>query len=251
MDTAYRGFEGEWEISIGDAMPSTHAPAARRFVRACSSAGMPAGDYNGSSPARASLSQYTIDSTARRNSTAAAFLRGDVSGVPNALSHTTKNLTVATRCYVEHIVTKDKKCRGVLLRRHGDDHSTFISSRKETILCAGAVQTPQLLLLSGIGPKEELAQVPGVTPVHNLPGVGRNLQDHLFVPTLWPMKAGFGDTIANTDQIGVQLSILMKYFVGTGTASLSPVQVRLSCIATTYYIRWCTKWNRVLLTPCV
>jgi choline dehydrogenase-like flavoprotein len=54
---------------------------------------------------------------------------------------------------------------------------------REVILCAGAIQSPQILLLSGIGPAAQL-QASGITPVHDLPGVGRNFQDHLACPVL-------------------------------------------------------------------
>jgi choline dehydrogenase len=132
-------------------------------------------------------------------------------------------------------VTRGKQCVGVLLDATGgsSSHSSsttaatrFVASKLETILCAGAVQTPQLLLLSGIGPKDELARVAGVTPVHDLPGVGKNLQDHLFVPMLWPYKADYGETLVDAETPRVQLRLVAEYLLtGGGPASVSVVQV--------------------------
>ena len=62
-----------------------------------------------------------------------------------------------------------------------------LRAAREVILCAGAIQSPQLLLLSGIGPPDELRAV-GVAPRHALPGVGRNLQDHPFVTVIWEIS---------------------------------------------------------------
>ncbi len=101
-----------------------------------------------------------------------------------------------------------------------------MSATKETVLCAGAVQTPQVLLLSGIGPKEELARVKGgVSLVHDLPGVGRNLQDHLFVPMIWPVAAGYHDALEDNMGTLTKLKRVGQYLAtGGGPASLSPVQ---------------------------
>ena len=233
IDPPYRGFNGEWPVTIGDENAAAHAPAARKFVRACAAVGgMPAGDYNGANPARASLSQISVDSDAQRASTSYSFLRGGARGQsgPNVLSPRVTNLTVATNCLVEKLVTSNSdsgpRCIGVILRPGGGSPSSrpmFVSSRKEVILCAGAVQTPQLLLLSGIGPKEELAEM--VPLVHDLPGVGRNLQDHLFVPMVWPVQHGYHDALEGADLLPSKIIFLTKYLLaGTGPASLSPVQ---------------------------
>lgn len=82
------------------------------------------------------------------------------------------NLTVMTRATVEKVLIEDGRAVGV--RCDGKD----IRARAEVILSAGAFGSPQLLMLSGIGPEEELA-AHGITPKQVLPGVGRNLQDHL------------------------------------------------------------------------
>ena len=89
-----------------------------------------------------------------------------------------KNLTVQCRAFVTKVVTDGKTATGV------DYELPFGRKRlvqaKEVVLCGGAFNSPQLLQVSGIGNSEELQKV-GITPVHHLPGVGENLQDHLEV----------------------------------------------------------------------
>jgi choline dehydrogenase-like flavoprotein len=73
------------------------------------------------------------------------------------------------------------RAAGVVYEQEGQQRE--VRATREVILCAGAVQTPQILLLSGIGPAVQL-QSGGIAPLHDLPGVGRNLQDHLACPVL-------------------------------------------------------------------
>ncbi|MBI1417442.1 MAG: glucose-methanol-choline oxidoreductase [Limimaricola sp.] len=87
-----------------------------------------------------------------------------------------RNLTVITRALVQKITVADGRATGVLARFGGEDRP--LRARREVILSAGAFGTPQLLLLSGIGPEDEL-RAHGIAPLHVLPGVGANLQDHL------------------------------------------------------------------------
>ena len=85
------------------------------------------------------------------------------------------NLRVETACHVTRILFEGKRAVGVEYRQHGELHT--LHARREVILAAGAFQTPQLLMLSGVGPADELQKF-GIPLVHALPGVGRNLQDH-------------------------------------------------------------------------
>ncbi|MCA0970651.1 choline dehydrogenase [Halobacillus litoralis] len=87
------------------------------------------------------------------------------------------NLTVKTRAFVQHIDIQDGKARGLTFKRNGKEH--YVKAG-EVILCGGAINTPQLLQISGVGDEEHLRSV-GVTPKVHLPGVGENLQDHLEV----------------------------------------------------------------------
>jgi choline dehydrogenase-like flavoprotein len=86
------------------------------------------------------------------------------------------NLRVMTRAQVERVVIEDGRATGV--RVWDRRIPTTLRARREVVLCAGAFGSPQLLMLSGIGPEAELA-AHGIKPKHILPGVGQNLQDHL------------------------------------------------------------------------
>lgn len=86
------------------------------------------------------------------------------------------NLTVITRASVKRVLTEGKRATGVLYQHKGQD--VQVKARREVLLCAGALKSPQILQLSGIGNGEDLARL-GINVVHDLPGVGRNLQDHL------------------------------------------------------------------------
>lgn len=108
----------------------------------------------------------------RRESTAGSFLRP-------ALAR--GNVTLYTDSLVLRVVVDAGRAVGVLCERAGQPQQ--VRATREVILCAGAVQSPQLLLLSGIGPAAEL-QAQGIQPVHDLAGVGRNLHDHLACPVL-------------------------------------------------------------------
>lgn len=88
------------------------------------------------------------------------------------------NLHISLMSHVEKILInpKTKEAYGVLFSKQ--DHKYAVFASKEVILSAGAVQSPQILMLSGVGPKEHLEDI-GIEVIHHLPGVGRNLQDHI------------------------------------------------------------------------
>lgn len=92
------------------------------------------------------------------------------------------NLTVLTGAEVDRLTFEGKRCTGVLFRRGGVVHS--VTARAEVILSAGAVASPVILQRSGIGSADDLAAI-GVAPLHDLPGVGANLQDHLQIRTIY------------------------------------------------------------------
>jgi choline dehydrogenase len=142
------------------------------FIAATQSLGFPASaDFTGADSEGVGLRQGTIRAGARE-STARAFLRP-------ALRR--GNVTLYTEALALRVVVEKNRAVGVVYERGGQRHE--VRALREVILSAGAVQTPQLLLLSGIGPAAEL-KAAGVEPVHDLPGVGRNLHDHLACPVL-------------------------------------------------------------------
>lgn len=92
------------------------------------------------------------------------------------------NLSIITNAQVTQILFQGKRATGVLFQRHGRQES--IRARRGVILSAGAVQSPQLLMLSGIGPAAHL-QDHGIPVLHDHPGVGQNLQDHLQIRLIY------------------------------------------------------------------
>jgi choline dehydrogenase len=132
-------------------------------------------DFNGPRPEGYGLRQGTIR-RGRRDSTANAFLRP-------ALSR--PNLTLLTQSPVKQILLENGAATGVEIS--GADGARSLRARREVLLCAGAVQSPQLLMLSGIGDTGEL-QRHSITTRQHLPGVGANYHDHLAAPVLMEMR---------------------------------------------------------------
>lgn len=96
-----------------------------------------------------------------------------------------ENLTILTGAHARRLLIDDGTVTGVEIERDGE---RSVLTAAETLLTAGALGTPELLLRSGIGPAEELAAA-GVTAVHDLAGVGKNLQDHFLSPVIFTTTA--------------------------------------------------------------
>jgi choline dehydrogenase-like flavoprotein len=146
-------------------------PLSQELLGACEAAGIPyLADYNGPEQDGASMFPVT-QKTGRRWSAADAYLRP-------ALKR--PNLEVITGARVLGLELEGERVTGV--RYHaGRGAERVTRPGREVLLSAGSIGSPQLLLLSGIGPADELAKV-GVEVRHDLPGVGKNLQDHPFLP---------------------------------------------------------------------
>jgi choline dehydrogenase len=143
----------------------------RAFVRAAREAGLPYNpDFNGERQEGCGLYQVT-QRGARRCSAAVGYLKP-------ALAR--GNLTVLTGCHATRILVERGRAVGVEYRAGGKAELRTARAEQEVVVASGAVGSPRLLLLSGIGPADELERV-GVAPLHDLPGVGRNLQDHIDV----------------------------------------------------------------------
>jgi choline dehydrogenase len=152
-------------------------PLDRRLLAASEAAGIPRiADYNGPEQDGASMFQVT-QRNGQRFSAADAFLRP-------ALAR--PNLEVRTRVQALGLELTGNRVTGVRVRARRR-REELIRAGREVLLAAGAIGSPQLLLLSGIGPAEELSAA-GVRPRHELPGVGRNLQDHPFVTLIWEVS---------------------------------------------------------------
>ncbi len=148
------------------------------YARAANEAGIPAtDDFNGGDNTGVSYFEVNQRSGWRWN-TSKAFLRP---------ARDRKNLTVWTGCHVERLDLKNTgngalRCAGVRLRRN--NHTVHVEADRDVILAAGAIGSPQILQLSGIGDGAHLAKH-DIDVRHHLPGVGGNLQDHLQLRTIY------------------------------------------------------------------
>ncbi len=165
---------------------SVRAPvltAAEEFVAAAVAAGIPRGDYNGrdrGGPDGVVSLLQTTTRDGKRSSTYHAFLQGEAEQRPN--------LTVICGAQVTKVILEDGPggLRATGVEYRGDDGATVVAQAgREVILSAGAVGSPQILMLSGIGPKSELEAV-GVACRLDAAEVGKHLKDHLQVGLLFP-----------------------------------------------------------------
>lgn len=139
-------------------------------------------DINSGNPIGMGLGASTMYKGAR--TTASAYLQ-------NAPS----NLTIITAAPVAKVLISGKTARGVITT-----DGTEFKATKEVILSGGAINSPQILMLSGIGPADELKEH-GISIVHDLPHVGKNLQDHCFSTATILQKEGTNDRMAyETDE---------------------------------------------------
>jgi len=146
-------------------------PLSEVFIKAAAEAGHEqTDDFNG--PRQRGFGYYQVTQrNGRRWSTAAAYLR-PARGRPN--------LTVSTHSHATRVLLQGGRATAVEYRRRG---RMLTAQAGRIILSAGAINSPQLLMLSGIGPAGVL-RAAGIDPEHELPGVGQNLQDHLDICTL-------------------------------------------------------------------
>jgi choline dehydrogenase-like flavoprotein len=140
-------------------------------------------DFNGAEQEGIGVYQVT-QRNGQRCSSAVAYLR-------DALAR--PNLTVHTKALAQRVRFDGKCATGVDVSLEGRVQS--INARREVLLCGGAINSPQLLMLSGVGPVEHLREH-GITPVTDLRGVGQNLQDHLDVIVQGASKSRAGYAIA-------------------------------------------------------
>lgn len=182
------------------------------FVAAASETGIPAiPDYNGASQEGASIVQVT-QKRGWRQSASRAFLR-------SALKR--KNVRLIVNALVKSIDLEGKVARGITYSSGGVTKK--LQARREVILSAGAIGSPQLLMLSGIGPADHLQDM-GIEVAENLPGVGQNLQEHSGV---WIVQ-DVVDTVRTVNQeynfMGAVRNGLRFLIDGTGAAASPPAQ---------------------------
>jgi choline dehydrogenase-like flavoprotein len=174
----YHGVGGSLKVShLGQ-----HSAMSRAFVQAMQEKGVAYNpDFNGARQAGVGFLQHTIDWEARRRCSAVdAFLRPVLSD---------SRLTVLTDTVVTRVCIEKGRATGVeFIGRAG---SEMVYADTEVILAAGTYMTPKLLMLSGIGPRDELC-AHGIPVEVDLPGVGGNLQDHHEVPIVATTTGAFG-----------------------------------------------------------
>jgi choline dehydrogenase-like flavoprotein len=153
-------------------------PWTTAVVESAVAAGYPRNDdFNGAT--QEGVGQYQVTQRrGRRWSAADAYLHPAASR---------PNLTVLTGALATRVLVSGGRATGVEYRRNGALHTVRATS--EVVLSGGAVNSPQLLMLSGIGPADHLREV-GVDVVHDLPGVGAGLQDHPLVPVVFDVRSG-------------------------------------------------------------
>jgi len=180
---------------------------ALSFGEAGSSLGYPTGDYNGKIQGTFSMAQNTIRK-GHRCSTAKAFLEP---------AKKRPNLHIVTQSVAQKVLIDEDSLRatGVVFRRLGQEHR--VHARREVILSSGSIGSPQLLMLSGVGPAEHLREV-GVPVRVDLPGVGQNLQDHIFPSLTFTVD----EDATKLLRVTTKVSNMIKYFaLGTGPLASS------------------------------
>jgi choline dehydrogenase len=176
VETAEAG-EDEWRgrsgpLHVADMNAVIH-PLTRRYLQAAQQAGLPFNaDFNGAAQEGAGIYQLTVKN-GRRMSAARAFLRPAMRR---------GNLKVVTRAHATRVLFDGRRASGIEYR-HGNE-AVSARARREVILCAGSVQSPQLLELSGIGDPAVL-RAHGVEVRHASPHVGAHLQDHQGINYTW------------------------------------------------------------------
>ncbi|HEY5826260.1 MAG TPA: GMC family oxidoreductase N-terminal domain-containing protein [Cyclobacteriaceae bacterium] len=189
-----------------------HTELGKAFIEACNEKGIPSNkDVNGANQEGAGWFQYTMKN-GKRLSAARAFLTPILKR---------SNLTVITKVVCKKIIIENDEAKGIEFV--SDTSSTMIArAKKEIIISTGAFESPKLLMLSGIGDKEELKRH-DIEVKKELPGVGKNLQDHLF----YPVSSLCSKPISNNHYLPLHRQAIetIKYlFTKSGPLSIGPLE---------------------------
>ncbi|CAM3088074.1 glucose-methanol-choline oxidoreductase [Mycobacterium intermedium] len=180
VDGDASGVSGPMHISR-QRSPSRYTAAWLAATREC---GFPATQPNAAAP-EGFCETVVTQRRGARFSTADAYLKP---------ARRRKNLSVITEATATRVVIEGNQAVGVEYQHSGQTHVAY--ARREVVLCGGAVNTPQLLMLSGIGDRDHLAEH-GIDIVHHSPEVGKNLIDHLVTPIGWTVER---DTLAAAEK---------------------------------------------------
>jgi choline dehydrogenase len=210
-----RDIADAWHGNDGPLMvtdPTDHSALNENFLQSCEQQGIPRNpDYNGARQEGCFLYQRTVHEGERCNS-AKAYLTPHLDR---------PNLTVLTGAMTHRIIFEGKRAVGVSYRKDGEMQQVMAS--REVLLSSGTFGSAQLLMLSGVGPAGHLIDK-GITPVHDLPGVGENLQDHIDYVQAYRTRADqntFGLSLRGAKHV---LSALMQWKssrTGKGTCTIA------------------------------
>ena len=203
-------------------------PVQRAFRSVCTSRGFPAiEDQN--DPEGTGVSTIAMNRRGRvRWSTNLAYL---------ATARDRPNLTIRSECVVDRVVFEGRRAAGVVMSSAG---ATETVRGREIVISAGAIQSPAILVRSGIGPAEELARH-GITPIHTLEGVGKHLMDHPLAPVICVAKPGAADANDPLVQVllrytsdGGEFNDMQMYLLGHLDVSSDPTYPSASVGRTTF-----------------
>lgn len=206
----FSGPEGETR-NKGGAVPVTEVALrpelAEAFIRAAGEAGHPRNpDYNDGQ--QQGFGYYQVNQrNGRRISSEKAYL---------APARKRPNLRVETNAHILRLETEGRRVTGATWRKNGREFTAYAG--REVILCTGAVQTPQILELSGIGNPDLLRRY-GITPRHDLPGVGENYQDHYCTRMNWRVTKPI-TLNEQTRGLGLPRAVLQYFTTRKGILSL-------------------------------
>src|SRR5258708_3126596 len=202
---AYRGGTGP----LGTTSARYDDPLVQAYVDAGVAAGIKINpDYNAADQEGLGTLQYTIRN-GRRGSGADAYPKPVLKR---------KNLTLLTRAHTSRVLFDGDRAVGVNFMRKGSTHAAYAD--KEVILACGAINTPQLLMLSGIGDPEQLAEH-GIALKCALKGVGKNLQDHISAAIDYRRKSP-GPLVGKMRLDRFARELFKAYCFGTGVATELP-----------------------------
>ena len=191
----------------------TWLPAQVAFYEACRAAGFPdCPDHNHPDSAGVGPTPFN-NPNGIRMSTALGYLD---------LARHRLNLTIRPGCTVHRIRFEGKRATGVELESGGE---VFTVEGEEIVLSAGAIGSPQTLMLSGVGPADHLAGF-GIPLVADLPGVGQNLRDHPLVHVTWRTREGFP-----LDGMAPRMQLCLRYTAG-GSHLRNDIKVSMTSYAT-------------------
>lgn len=213
-ETELHGAGGEWNV----AQQRLQWEILEAFADACEQAGIPKiPDFNTGDNEGVSYFQVNQKNGLRWN-TAKAFLRPAMKR---------SNLTVWTKTQTERVLLEGRQARALVVHPKGSEPRT-VGARREIILSAGSIGSPQILELSGIGDSSRIKEL-GIQPLHDLPGVGENLSDHLQVRAAFKVSG-----VKTLNTVSASLAGRMKMgmdfvFSRTGPLTMAPSQLGVFC----------------------